>query len=298
MCLSNSNSKKIILMDICTIGYLKDKENILSGNDERKKKIIRELSKEIENKENKFSFILAILEKGTDYTHTLSKDELLERFFSDYTAISKIIPEENIVESKALIELLITTLIDPNYPMRERAELSIPENLKFLSYFNSLKICSTPPRKERFELAQQVAKAADAFKVQKGYLTILVCIASIYGCDPARKILKIKKNGNDFNPSNCLGDIMSITRAAKARALILKKYPQYTVEYRTEDQALENFHKYICAKHILNAKDLDRFTISITNQAGMFPALYRENQCIDDEELKKLYSLLDFSVDC
>ncbi len=211
---SRSRQRPIVMMDICTIGLLKERVTIFYGNDDRKKERVTQLTNMAKSGKYQFSFLTAIIEKGTDFRNRFNADELVKMFQDDYDLIKDFIGRENLFETPEALAAVIPKLVDARYCMEERAELSILASLTLLRYFNTLRIVSTPSKTDRFELAQKVASEGERLVLPKGYPTITVCVASIYGCIDARDILKIRKDGKEkdgreFNPSNRLGDIMS-----------------------------------------------------------------------------------------
>lgn len=289
--------RPVLLMDICTIGVLKERESAYYGSDERKKTRIKQLAMMAESGLCRFSFLVAIIEKATDFTNIMNAEELSSVFQNDYDKIVNFLGRENILEPRELLSTMIGHLVDPRFNMEERAELSIPNSLKLLSFFNTLGIFSTPAKHLRFDIASSVAIEGERLGLAKGYPSIAICVASIYGCEEARKILKIKKDGREFNPSNCLGDIMTFYRVAKARHVIQSNIGDIPVIFRTEDAALESLHTYMQTCVVRENEDEG----SVMNTRCLlpkkfFPALFKEGKCTDEKELNRLYSLLNFVV--
>jgi|GEM_PF-3295254 len=298
--ISRLRQRPMIMIDICTISHLKDRVSIYHGTDLRKKERVRQLASMAESGKYQFSFLTAIMEKGTDYRNRLSADEMVKAFQDDYDLIKDFIGKENFYETREALAGVIPHLVDDRYSIEERAELSIPASLKLIGYFNTLGIVSTPSRADRFKLAQQVVSEGERLGLGKGYPTITLCVASIYGCIDARDILKIRKDGKEkdgreFNPSNRLGDIMSLYRVARARHMIHSLLPFVPVIFRTEDAGLENLHQYLHTRVTGEIEDNGTLMHSTcTAPDRLFPALYKQGKCIDERELKRLYALLAF----
>lgn len=300
---SRSRQRPMVMMDICTIGLLKERVAIFYGKDKRKKERVTQLAHMAESGKYQFSFLAAIIEKGTDFRNQLSADELVKVFQDDYEVIKDFIGKENLFETPEALAAVTPKLVDARYSMEERAELSIPASLALLRYFNSLSIVSTPSKTDRFKLAKQVASESERLGLTKGYPTITLCVASIYGCIDARDILKIRedgkeKNGSEFNPSNRLGDIMSFYRLANARHKVNSVLPLVPVIFRTEDAGLENMHQYLHT-HVTGMCEENGTLLRTICSAPdrLFPALYKKGICTDKIELKQLYELLSFKID-
>lgn len=297
---SRTRQRPMVMMDICTISLLKERAAIFSGTDNRKKERVRQLAHMVESGQYQFSFLTAIIEKGTDFRHRLSADEQVKIFQEDHDLIKDFIGTENLFETQEALAAIIPKLVDDNYCIEERAELSIPASLALLSYFNNLCIVSTPSKTKRFKDAQKVALEGERLGLSKGYPTITICIASIYGCIDARNILKIRedgkeKDGSEFNPSNRLGDIMSFYRIANARYMISRILPLTQVMFRTEDAALESMHEYMHSNVTgINEEGETALCTIFSAPERLFPALYKGEVCADEPELKRLYELLSF----
>lgn len=286
--------KPIILMDICTVNYIKEIEKSGNIGDKRKIERLEQLAELVFSKKYQFSFLLAIIEKATDYRNPLTVNEMINRFQTDFRKIMVKCGVKNIVESHAFLKKLIKIIMDESFENRERAELSLENSLKFLKFYESFGIKETPKANERIVLAREVAEYGDVIGLTRGYPTIVICIASIYGCMDARGILKISADTNSFNPSNAMGDIMSFYRVAKARHLIKEKLPTAKVIFRTEDGYLERMHEYYIAKVENNDGDAPALKIDNIQPKKLFPALYKKEICINEKELHELYGLLDF----
>ncbi|WP_148384012.1 hypothetical protein [Enterobacter hormaechei] len=106
--------------------------------------------------------------------------------------------------------------------------------------------------------------------------SFLAGCCSLYGCVEARKILKIKEDGRDFNPSNCLGDIMTLYRGANARFQISSQMPDAHVIFRTEDAALESLHSWMNTRVTGVTADGTMMKTTCEAPEKLFPALYKK----------------------
>ncbi|MEQ5317325.1 hypothetical protein ABN239_09800 [Providencia vermicola] len=288
--------KPIYLMDICTISVIKDRNNIPNRTDKKKKDRLSQLTELAKSKNYRFSFLLAIIEKATDHTNQLKVGAANREFQNDYDQVVNFLGRENIVENKKLLKILVNSIYDSKYDLSERGELSIVPSLNLLSYYNELNITDTPSKKERLPLVEQIVAKGDELKLEKGYPTTIMCVAALYGCIDAVKVLKLKKGGKDFNPSNRLGDIMSFYRFARAKLKVKEKYKNVPVLFRTEDEHLERMHQYITTEARVTSSGDIHMTTSILAPEKLFPNLYKNDVCIDENEKKKLFEMLSFKI--
>ncbi|MBN3051847.1 MULTISPECIES: hypothetical protein [Pectobacterium] len=287
--------RPILVMDICTIGLIKQREQIPQNDDENKKERLRQLISLAKSGKYKFSFILAIIEKATDVRHQLTKQQMVDRFMDDYRMIVGLIGSNNMLEKPKFLKFLIDIIMDENYSIEERAELKLKDYLELLNFYNTLGIKTDPAREELLVLAKKVTDYAEKLGINRGHPVVAICVASIYGCSDARRILKVNKKG-EFNPSNALGDIQSFYRLARTKHVVQTNYPGSRVEFRTEDKALESMHTYYTATVSHELDGVLIYAIHNINDEKMFPLLFTKEMGLNIEERNALYALLDFRI--
>ncbi|WED77559.1 hypothetical protein [Aeromonas allosaccharophila] len=291
---TRSVPKNILLMDICTIGIIKNREKILRGKDSRKKTRLQELEIMAQSNKYRFSFLLAIIEKTTDRRHILTESTAIKEFENDWRAIKGVIGKENMHEPLESFKLLIPTMMDARYHIDERAELSMGPAIELLDYYNELGIHSTPEQIERISLTRKIVDFSKKIGFKQSHLVVIICVSALHGCRDAQKILKIKKDGSEFNPSNILGDIMSFVRTAHARALIKSKLPSARCIFRTEDKALESIGQYFNVTYDINTSAVTTNFHSLQNLEKLFPTLFSKNST--DSIRNEVFSLLQINI--
>lgn len=284
----------IIAMDICTVGLIKDKERVLRGDDEYKKKRLCDILSMAKSGRYKFSFILSIIEKATDLEHQISLREMISRFEKDYRILVGILGAHNIRENNRILKHLIKIIMDENYGIEERAEINIYLYHDLLNFYNNLGIKKDPePPSQRLVFAKQITDYAEQLGIKRGHPVIAICVASIYGCTEARQILKINNKG-EFNSSNALGDIMSFYRIAKTRHQIMMNIPGTRIEFRTEDKGLESMHAFYSATVTDVIDDTPVLSIFNIDDKNMFPRLVSKANGLNKKERDTLYDMLNF----
>ncbi|ENB7195378.1 hypothetical protein ABIH54_001977 [Enterobacter bugandensis] len=287
--------RPVVLLDICIISHIKSRTNLESKGKEVIKRL-DELSDMAKSGMYRFSLLMAILEKGTDYRNILDAEKMIGIFKSDYSQIVEFLGSNNLVEPPEALEQLIPILMDADTPLELRAELSLPACLKLLDFFNrELRVYQTPGKNERLKYAERVAEEAEHLGLKKGHPTIAICIASIYGCQEAQNILKIKPDVNDFNASNAQGDIQSFYRLAKARSLLERMIPSDNIIFFTADTALDNMHTWFKTTAVGESEEGTLMKTTIVPEK-LLPALYKKGECIDQKQLTRIYELMDYKV--
>lgn len=286
--------KCIVAMDICTIGLIKDARSVSGGTDGDKKARRQALISMARTGRYQFSFILAIVEKATDLAHPMTLKEMIARFQKDYQSLSAYLGPGNMRENQSQLKHLIKIIMDENFSIEERAELNIHLYLDLLGFYNGLGIKKDPePASERLVLAKKLTDYGEMLGISRGHPVIAICIASIYGCESARRILKVSSRG-DFNPSNALGDIMSFYRIAKTRHLVMANVPGIRIEFRTEDKGLENMHEFYSATVTDIIDGTPVLSVFDIDDKKMFPRLVSKANGLNTEERDALYEMLNF----
>ncbi|WP_369310556.1 hypothetical protein [Providencia rettgeri] len=292
--LQPKNQRPIVLMDLCTIQIIEKYKKIESGQNKVLQERVRQLRGLIA-KSYRFSFLLAMMEKATDKKHVLSRDDLIDVFKGNYESIVDFVGKENIVEPAEILEKMLSVYMDERYAQSERAEQLYDKSLEFLEYFAELRAKHSKYADIRFKLAEEAANEGKRLGLPPGYSPITICIASLYECEDANGVLKIKGYQNDFEPGNCLSDIMSFNRLAKAKATV--ETAGIEVIFRTEDLALERLHQYIYAKQLVGQDGTPTIKTTFSHPEKLFPKLYKNGKCINESERNKLFALLNFKMD-
>lgn len=279
------NTKKpVAFLDLCSISYLKDQKSIFSGSDAKK---VSRLNSLLELKEKyQYSFSLAILEKCTDFKNNPKLDVLVNRFIKDYELITNYIDKDYILETPEHLQKAIEILMVEGGAIEKRGELSIPSYLDFLRYYNTLAITNTPPVNRRYDIAKLLVTKGVELNFSNSNPVIAICIAAIYGCSSARDILKIKNNPESFNPNNCLGDILTLSRFAKFQSIRPDSI------FRTEDTALEEIHSYLNTCLIETGNGYSVYKTCVINETKVLPSLFKDGICFNEKELNDLKELL------
>ncbi|MGV2934785.1 hypothetical protein ACIPUA_06985 [Providencia sp. AGC89] len=288
------DTRPIVLMDICTIQYIEKYKKIESGQNKVMKERVRQL-RELVAKDYRFSFLLAIMEKATDKVNVLSRDNLIALFKGNYESIVDFVGKENIAEPPEILDKMLSVYMNERHAQSERAELLYDKSLQFIESFADLIAENTQYADKRFQLAQYTANEGKRLGLPPGYSPITLCIASLYECEDANGVLKIKGNQDDFEPGNSLSDIMSFNRLAKAKATLA--VGGIDVLFRTEDLALERLHQYIHAKQVIGENGTPTIKTTYSHPEKLFPKLYKNGKCINERERDKLFALLNFKVD-
>lgn len=200
-----TETRTIYFLDICIINDIKD---INKGKESKKlDSVIKEL-KYIDKKKYYISIILSLFEKSSDKNMKLDKQELRNKFNSDIVEVKNFFKQAKIIESEYLVDELIDELYSNSI------ELLGEQYINFLVKVNELGMYNSIPLSKRLKKVQEILDIANSLNISKQSIVVWVVIASLYGSNFAKKILKYKADVTKFNPSNALGDIMALQRIA------------------------------------------------------------------------------------
>lgn len=195
----------IYFMDICAVNITKMSAAKLA-NDPRKA-YWSDQFRNLDRKQHAFSYLLALMEKGSDPRDHMSKEALAEQLHHDVASLRRFFKHARVYETDEYLDLYINDLLG------NPIELMRPAYLAFLRAANDeLKLSNAVAFKDRFATASEILRMADALSIPRQHAVVVVMIAKVYGNDDARKMLKFKKEPADFQPENSLADVMLITR--------------------------------------------------------------------------------------
>lgn len=259
---------QIVVLDLCVIIQI-NKDTVPSYRKENLE-CLRDSS------ESKVSLLLAIIEMATD-DKNFSVDDVTNMLVKDRLGLVKYFGEKKVFETEAMLKKMIQILMDPAFNINERAELTLGASRLLLDYFDSHR---DRIEQDRHTYATDLVKKANELGLPNYHPTIMMCLATLYGCDDAKNIVKDKK----FRASNALGDIMVPSRIEHLKFL-LKQIPMpIEIDYLTHDNALGNILKYIYID-----QDADETFRYSADYEKLFPDLYVDNI---DEGISKLRKLL------
>jgi len=174
----------------------------------------------------------------------------------------------------------------------------------FLNFVNATGIYNSLASNKRMGVAKSICDKADELKISRFHPVVLASLACIYGCLPAKNVIKFKKNIDDFNSSNALGDIQLIQRIGVLAQEIEEAGRNGSGSYLrtcfiTADVGLEKFYSFFNVNEVKTELNEDgsknEFSVTVKSHY-IFPDLYasagelRDSEC--ERELIKIYELI------
>lgn len=290
----------LFFLDLCTISKIK-------------KSLARDLSESPEESEtlaelryndlpqNGFSYLPALMEKASDTKSNFDVEGLKEEAIRDLTAMRSFFKNANVYEPDEFVSNYVAELKEVH------PEILGPKYHEFLNYINNLKIFNNIAVEKRFGAAKKICDEASRLGVTKGHPLILAALACVYGCSPAKKVLKFKNNPEEFSSSNALGDIQIIQRVGTLSQMVEESAqagnaPYFRTKFVTHDKHLNDFYRYFFINEVISDEGEDstenRYEMTVKADK-LFPDLFGEDGFAkgesENEEVLKIYYLLGVS---
>lgn len=285
-------------LDICCVSNIKDKNIYFNEPEKYKDKcdFLERLST-VDLPHNAISFLPALIEKVSDLFNDKSRNELKEEVERDLDALNGFFKKARVVEEKKFTEMYVEGM-KSEYP-----ESSGEAYHAFLEYVNSMKLGNPISPVNRLSVAKEIIGKATEINVDKFSAVVITAIACVYGCIPAKKVMKFKDDPEKFNSSNALADIQTISRIGRLANEIERNYHLGKTKYArttflTDDNNLKKMYDYFFVKDVTKTENQSGVNhhIKLTIDGGLlFPDLFVYKDEKDQQKKQKEYvELLDF----
>lgn len=292
----------LFFLDLCTISHIKDSLKRDPDDTSAEPPSLAALRLN-DLPQNGISYLPALMEKASDTDSNFSVEGLIEEVGRDLNAMRRFFKHARLVESMELASTYVTDLkgVHP--------EILGPSYHEFLNLVNGLQIFNKITASKRIKTVKAICDQAASLGIHTGHPLVLASLACIYSCVAAKKVLKFKKNPNEFSSSNALGDIQIIQRVGKLSQLIEEKGRKtpgsyLRTQFVTDDTHLKDFYKYFLINDVISEENGDSTTTTykITVKADqLFPDLFNEDGSVkgdaENEELLKIYAFVGVPVD-
>jgi hypothetical protein len=287
----------VYFLDICSIGHIKTYLKTREFTDTRHQASIQALQK-LDIKHNAVSYLPALMEKASDQRSKFSAEEFIAEARRDWDAMSAFFKSAHVYEPWEFVEAYATHLFAAH------PEQSNPAYLAFLQFANDQGLHNKTAEQNRLKVAQVLCTKAQELGIRTSHPVVLVPIACVYGCLDAQKVMKFSGKPENFNPSNALGDIQSISRVGGLLTDFIQRAgasggPFKNGKFVTADSPLHNMLRCFTVRSVSTTEIPDgaAYRISISLDAPrLFPGLFgSDREPKDDEsraELARLYKLL------
>jgi hypothetical protein len=196
----------IHFLDICALDVTKRTEAELAVHP-RKAAIAARL-RELDVPTNRFSCLLALMEKASDTRSARTDEDLQAQIVGDLGHMREFFGEAKVVEpDEYLLDYISQVRKIP-------VELARPTYLAFLRGANESCFGLYQPvaKAKRLKTASALVNLADGLEISRQHPILAVTIACLYGNASAREVLKFTPTPGAFPAENVLADVMTISR--------------------------------------------------------------------------------------
>lgn len=285
----------VYFLDICCISNIKNKEKYINESDRFKNKYdFLKLLEEIDLPHNAISCLPAMMEKVSDRFNDKSRDELKEEVGRDLEALNGFFKKARVIEKVEFTESYVEEM------KNEHPEATGENYHNFLFYVNSLGLANTLPPAKRLAVAKQVIEKSGEFGIDKFSAVVVTALACIYGCIPAKKVMKFKNDQDKFNSSNALADIQTVSRIGKLSKEIESKARLGQARYvrttfMTDDDNLKKLYDYFFVNDVIKEETETgvNHRIKVTIEGYLlFPDLFDYKDAEDEVKKQNEYTEL------
>jgi hypothetical protein len=283
-------------LDVCSISHIKTYQELNGFKDARHEKSIKELQA-IDFPHNGVSYLPALMEKASDQRSNFTAETFVEEAKRDWNAIRTFF-KARVIEPFDFVEAYATELFGVS------PEQGAPEYLEFLRFANDMGLYNSVGEAKRLKTAKEICAKADALGIVKYHPVVLSVLACVYGCMPAKKVMKFSSVPENFNPGNALGDIQLIPRVGgKLSHAIhhagMNGAPFIRSIFMTADSPLHQLFSYFFVKNVSTTEteegSSDKFSVNVKG-TKLFVDLFDSEGNPKDEvsaaELDKLYAVI------
>lgn len=287
----------VYFLDICAIAHIKTYLPSESFKDEHHEESIHALH-DLDLPHNSVSYLPALMEKASDQRSKFSAQEFVFETRRDWDAMVAFFKNARVLESWDFVETYATELFGAH------AEKAVPEYLAFLQFANEQGLHNKIAEGKRLKMAQVLCVKALELGISTSHPVVLVPIATVYGCEDARLVMKFSGKPENFKPGNALGDIQSITRVSGMLTNFIQRAgasggPFKNGKFKTADSPLHNMLRYFTVRSVSTTEVSDGVTSKITmsvDAPSLYPVLFGADRKPKDEkcraEFEQLYELL------
>jgi hypothetical protein len=238
------------------------------------------------------------MEKASDQRSKFSAEEFVLEARRDWDAMDAFFENARVLEPWDFVEAYATELFGVH------PEQSTPKYLAFLQFANDQGLHNKIAEGKRLKMAQVFCAKAQELGISTSHPVVLMPIATVYGCEDARLVMKFSGKPENFNPGNALGDIQSISRVAGTMTNFIQRAgasggPFKNGKFKTADSPLHNMLRYFSVRSVSTTETSDgaaqKFTVTV-DAPSLYPALFGADREPKDEksraELDRLYELL------
>ncbi|EAA3680361.1 hypothetical protein DOA99_09160 [Salmonella enterica subsp. houtenae] len=279
-------------VDICCVGNIKNSAKYLLEENVGTKKFyfIKSLER-IDLKHNTISYFPALMEKVSDFYNDKSIQRLKEEAKEDLNALRCFFKNARVMEDTDFTNMYIEGM-KSHHP-----EVDGEKYHQFLSFTNESGIIDPVSPDERLDFVRLFCEQANRLTLDKRSVVFVSSVACIYGCLPARRLMKFKRDPTKFNSSNVLADLQSVSRVARLSSEIectgRSAFARFS--YLTEDNNLKILYDCFFVRNVERETIPNGISNKLTTTIDgkrLFPALFNSDGYLINEKAEQEFNEL------
>ena len=273
--------------------------DVSSDANPRKAKLVADL-RALDQPQNAFSYLLALMEKVSDLRDTMSDADLQAHIVEDLRALRAFFKHAVVVEPD---EYALEYFQDLRGAAPETARSRYLEFLQAMNDRFNLREPVAPAL--RLRKVKDVLEVADALSISRQHSVVLLALGCLYGNPSAKRLMKFKADPAKFDAQNAFADIMAISRLAEQKLQIEQDagFPWKRVRLITDDDGLGGVLECftpVSLKIVERADGADsefRFSVNLERLLSQAPSYGQSEESVngpsfDRQEYEQLLDLL------
>ena len=291
------NAPTLHFLDVCAISHIKTHLKKSPDPSAPVRESIAELIK-LDKPGDGISYLAAFLEIISNIDKPRTDEDLVAEVSHDIAAMQQFFTKAIVYEKDLITPAMILEL------KGEHPEELGPVYHEFLKCVNAMGLHDKPPAHKRLKLVADICSKAQSLGILKNHPVVITSIACVYSFVPAFRVMKLKRDPEEFDASNALGDIQLIQRVANFSSMILNVWNTYKKGYArtrffTDDRYLRLLLDCFTVTNVTRKEVESQTTTNYqmtTDFARLLPVLHTEAGDVkgveEEDERYEIYRLL------
>ena len=239
---------------------------------------------------NGVSYLPTLMEKASNLDAPFTEEALIEEVRKDLSALRTFFKQAAVYEPEDFaIE----------YARGHRGihpETLGPEYHELLTFASSSRLYDPLADRKRPTVAEAICAKASALGISRQHPLVLALLGCLFDCIPAKKVMKFKRDQENFNASGALADIQLVQRIGRLSQVVNEPNSKYVrTEFLTDDKNLEKLYRLFFVNEVASQGSGDRLTMTVETR-GLFPSLFDPDGSAKDEaslqDLIRIHALI------
>lgn len=226
---------------------------------------------------NGMSYLPTLMEKASNVDKPFTEEELIGEVRKDLGALRTFFAHATVYEPE---DFAIQYARDHRgiHP-----ETLGPEYHELLTFASSSRLYDPIADRNRLTVARAICAKASELGIGRQHPLVLALLGCIFGCIPAQKVMKFKRDQESFNASGALADIQLVQRIGRLSQVVNEPNSKYVrTDFLTDDKNLEKLYRLFFVNEVASHGSGDKVTMTVETR-GLFPSLFGPDGSAKDE---------------